>query len=101
MQSLRGLSIVARRATAINDHLVFRSIGANLNRRPFGTAPALLSEVTGKMKYPGGCYCTKIRYEISLDDADKEARTSLCHCGNCKVRGLSSVPPSKCNAYKA
>ncbi|KAK5941384.1 hypothetical protein PMZ80_006662 [Knufia obscura] len=36
------------------------------------------------MKFPGGCYCTKIRYEISLDDADKDARTSICHCGNCK-----------------
>lgn len=35
------------------------------------------------MKYPGGCYCRKIRYEVELDNPD-EARTSLCHCGNCK-----------------
>ncbi|KAJ8994594.1 hypothetical protein HRR80_001306 [Exophiala dermatitidis] len=35
------------------------------------------------MKFPGGCYCGKIRYEIDLDDKD-QARTSLCHCRNCK-----------------
>ena len=34
--------------------------------------------------YPGGCYCRAIRYEVELEDADK-ARTSLCHCKNCKV----------------
>ncbi|EXJ74121.1 uncharacterized protein A1O5_02415 [Cladophialophora psammophila CBS 110553] len=33
---------------------------------------------------PGGCYCGRIRYEITLHDPDKEARTSICHCGNCK-----------------
>ncbi|OAL37480.1 hypothetical protein AYO20_03329 [Fonsecaea nubica] len=33
---------------------------------------------------PGGCYCGKIRYEIRLDDPAQDARTSLCHCGNCK-----------------
>jgi len=31
----------------------------------------------------GGCYCGKVRYELSLASKD-EARTSLCHCGNCK-----------------
>lgn len=36
------------------------------------------------MKFPGGCYCNKIRYEIELEDAGK-ARTSICHCKNCKV----------------
>ncbi|GAA5894864.1 hypothetical protein JCM5296_007601 [Sporobolomyces johnsonii] len=34
-------------------------------------------------EYYGGCYCGAIRYEISLNSPD-EARTSLCHCGNCK-----------------
>ncbi|KAI8630623.1 Mss4-like protein [Xylariaceae sp. FL1651] len=33
---------------------------------------------------PGGCYCGAIRYTISLDDPASEARTSICHCGNCK-----------------
>ncbi|KAI1182168.1 Mss4-like protein [Nemania serpens] len=33
---------------------------------------------------PGGCYCAKIRYQITLDDPASQARTSLCHCGNCK-----------------
>lgn len=36
------------------------------------------------MIYPGSCYCNKIRYEIDLEDPD-QARTSLCHCRNCKV----------------
>ncbi|KAI0550683.1 Mss4-like protein, partial [Xylaria curta] len=33
---------------------------------------------------PGGCYCGAIRYTITLDDPDSQARTSICHCGNCK-----------------
>ncbi|KIW65630.1 hypothetical protein PV04_07872 [Phialophora macrospora] len=33
---------------------------------------------------PGGCYCRRIRYEITLDKPDEQARTSICHCGNCK-----------------
>ncbi|KAI0161863.1 Mss4-like protein [Hypoxylon sp. FL1284] len=33
---------------------------------------------------PGGCYCGAIRYTITLSDPDSEARTSICHCGNCK-----------------
>ncbi|KZT24638.1 hypothetical protein NEOLEDRAFT_1134670 [Neolentinus lepideus HHB14362 ss-1] len=31
----------------------------------------------------GGCYCGNIRYEINLTSPD-EARTSICHCKNCK-----------------
>ncbi|TFK46200.1 hypothetical protein OE88DRAFT_1668068 [Heliocybe sulcata] len=31
----------------------------------------------------GGCYCGTIRYEIKLESPD-EARTSICHCKNCK-----------------
>jgi len=35
------------------------------------------------MLFPGGCYCMKVRYAIQLADPD-EARTSICHCPNCK-----------------
>ncbi|KAI0061097.1 DUF636 domain protein [Artomyces pyxidatus] len=33
--------------------------------------------------YTGGCYCGDVRYEINLGSPD-DARTSICHCGNCK-----------------
>ncbi|OTA78791.1 hypothetical protein M434DRAFT_402187 [Hypoxylon sp. CO27-5] len=33
---------------------------------------------------PGGCYCGSIRYVINLEDPETQARTSICHCGNCK-----------------
>ncbi|KZT10102.1 uncharacterized protein LAESUDRAFT_722256 [Laetiporus sulphureus 93-53] len=33
--------------------------------------------------YTGGCYCGNIRYRLNLSSAD-EARTSICHCRNCK-----------------
>ncbi|RYP11818.1 hypothetical protein DL765_007584 [Monosporascus sp. GIB2] len=33
---------------------------------------------------PGGCYCGAVRYTITLDDPHSQARTSICHCGNCK-----------------
>ncbi|KAI0398487.1 Mss4-like protein [Xylariaceae sp. FL0594] len=33
---------------------------------------------------PGGCYCGAIRYTIDLSSPEAEARTSICHCGNCK-----------------
>ncbi|QKX64699.1 uncharacterized protein TRUGW13939_11875 [Talaromyces rugulosus] len=31
----------------------------------------------------GSCYCDQIKYELILNSA-KDARTSLCHCHNCK-----------------
>jgi hypothetical protein len=31
----------------------------------------------------GSCYCAQIKYELILNSA-KDARTSLCHCHNCK-----------------
>src|SRR5579859_8009960 len=43
----------------------------------------LFKIIVGKMKIQGGCYCTAIRYEITLDSPD-EARMSICHCPNCK-----------------
>ncbi|KAH8803663.1 Mss4-like protein [Xylogone sp. PMI_703] len=33
--------------------------------------------------YTGSCYCHKVQYEIDLSSPD-DARTSLCHCSNCK-----------------
>jgi hypothetical protein len=36
-----------------------------------------------KLVLGGGCYCGRLRYELVLGSKD-EARTSLCHCGNCK-----------------
>lgn len=85
MQSDSDNSKAVRRAAAISDHLIFWNTRSNFNRRAAGSSESDISEVTGKMIYPGGCYCAKVRYEISLDNGDKDARTSLCHCGNCKV----------------
>ncbi|KAG2002130.1 hypothetical protein GB937_009710 [Aspergillus fischeri] len=42
-------------------------------------------------QYTGSCYCRNIKYEISLDSPD-DARTSLCHCSNCKVSLASTIP---------
>ena len=33
---------------------------------------------------PGSCYCGAVRYTITLEDPENQARTSICHCGNCK-----------------
>ncbi|KAJ7663953.1 DUF636 domain protein [Mycena polygramma] len=33
--------------------------------------------------YTGSCYCRTIEYAITLSSPD-DARTSLCHCNNCK-----------------
>ncbi|KAJ5160920.1 uncharacterized protein N7482_007924 [Penicillium canariense] len=33
--------------------------------------------------YSGSCVCRRIEYELRLDSPD-DARTSLCHCRNCK-----------------
>ncbi|KAI0014254.1 Mss4-like protein [Xylariaceae sp. FL0662B] len=33
---------------------------------------------------PGGCYCGAVRYTITLNDPESEARTSICHCRSCK-----------------
>lgn len=34
-------------------------------------------------KYTGSCYCGAITYVVNIDSPD-DARTSLCHCKNCK-----------------
>ncbi|KAJ5585601.1 uncharacterized protein N7459_005401 [Penicillium hispanicum] len=33
--------------------------------------------------YTGSCICHRLEYELRLNSSD-EARTSLCHCRNCK-----------------
>lgn len=37
--------------------------------------------------YTGSCYCRNVQYELTLNSPD-EARTSICHCKNCKVSFL-------------
>jgi Uncharacterized conserved protein len=49
------------------------------------TTPLFSSFSAFKMPtYTGSCYCRAIEYELELSSPD-EARTSLCHCRNCKV----------------
>jgi hypothetical protein len=42
------------------------------------------SSYLAKMLSTGSCYCRAITYEVSLNSAD-DARTSICHCKNCKA----------------
>lgn len=51
------------------------------------SAPLPLSRYASTMVYKGACYCKAVKYEIDISSPD-EARTSLCHCKNCKVRSL-------------
>lgn len=55
--------------------------------RPFSTFPG-----SNMPKYTGSCYCRAIEYELELSSPD-EARTSLCHCRNCKVRMSLACSP--------
>ncbi|KAL4772936.1 Mss4-like protein [Aspergillus nidulans var. acristatus] len=43
----------------------------------------LLSLVRTMPSYTGSCTCRKIQYDLTLSSPD-DARTSLCHCKNCK-----------------
>lgn len=36
------------------------------------------------MKLAGSCFCHRLTYELEVESPD-DARTSLCHCKNCKV----------------
>jgi len=40
------------------------------------------------MHYTQSCYCRAIKYEFDVSPDD--ARTSLCHCNNCKVLTVKS-----------
>ncbi|KDQ62595.1 hypothetical protein JAAARDRAFT_121493 [Jaapia argillacea MUCL 33604] len=51
------------------------------------------------MIYNGGCYCGEVRYQLDLSSPD-EARTSVCHCKNCKklfgsAFGITAKVPRK------
>lgn len=55
------------------------------------------------MVYTGACYCKAIQYQINIASPD-EARTSLCHCHNCKrffgtAFGLTTKIPVKAFSY--
>ncbi|KAL8823882.1 MAG: hypothetical protein Q9191_005476 [Dirinaria sp. TL-2023a] len=55
------------------------------------------------MVYKGGCYCGGLKYEIDIPSKD-DARTSLCHCKNCKkffgtAFGLTTKIPVKSFSY--
>ncbi|KAH6880843.1 DUF636 domain-containing protein [Coprinopsis sp. MPI-PUGE-AT-0042] len=42
---------------------------------------------TGKpypTKFPGSCYCHEIEFTVELNAPEKEARTSICYCQNCR-----------------
>lgn len=74
-----------RPAAALNklqtpNHTVRASI------RAFSTSRAFAMPV-----YKGGCYCGELKYTVDVSPDD--ARTSLCHCKNCKV---SSLWPTIC-----
>ncbi|TFY77086.1 hypothetical protein EWM64_g6928 [Hericium alpestre] len=55
------------------------------------------------MKYTGSCYCRAITYEIDLASPD-DARTSVCHCFNCKKftgteNGITAKIPRRAFTY--
>ncbi|WWD09723.1 hypothetical protein V865_007851 [Kwoniella europaea PYCC6329] len=51
----------------------------------------------------GSCFCRSLEYKITLNSVD-DARTTLCHCGNCKKAfgtnyGLTSKIPKSAFQY--
>jgi hypothetical protein len=51
----------------------------------------------------GSCFCRDVKYRLHLNSTD-DARTSLCHCSNCKKAfggafGLTSKVPLKAFSY--
>ena len=41
------------------------------------------TDIKQSLKLAGTCYCKSLTYQLNLDDK-KDARTTLCHCENCK-----------------
>ncbi|KAI4100648.1 MAG: hypothetical protein L6R37_005360 [Teloschistes peruensis] len=57
------------------------------------------------MVYKGACYCKALAYEIDIPSPE-EARTSFCHCKNCKAGprtafGWTTKIPVKVFSYTA
>ncbi|KAJ6073353.1 hypothetical protein PENARI_c018G05301 [Penicillium arizonense] len=57
------------------------------------------------MLLTGSCFCHNIEYELELESAD-DARTSVCHCRNCKKAfgtnyGLTAKVPKDAFHLKA
>jgi len=57
------------------------------------------------MIYTGSCYCGELKYELDLASPD-DARTSICHCKNCRkwtgsAFGITSKIPKKAFKYTA
>lgn len=71
----------------IFSHFVFHpthtAIGHNFSY-PSSHITRIQQHYHATMKLTGSCYCRNIKYELNLNSAD-DARTSLCHCKNCKV----------------
>ncbi|KAI1801070.1 Mss4-like protein [Daldinia bambusicola] len=59
-----------------------------LGLQHFHTTPISSNKTSVKTRnmspLPGGCYCGLIKYTVTLEDPESQARTSICHCGNCK-----------------
>lgn len=71
------------RLAALSRHLPRQTLRANPSSPLLFTSTSL-SQLTRKMTtLTGSCYCKNIQYEVSLNSPD-DARTSLCHCRNCK-----------------
>lgn len=91
LKSLRNCKILPYKtitpSTSYFTSTCLESVGRHFNIAHQPTTPyRLLSHSTHhKMKFPGSCYCHAIKYEIDLESKD-DARTSICHCKNCKVR---------------
>ena len=69
------------RLAAFPKHLSRPSRRANPIRLFTSSSPSQLARKMTTLT--GSCYCRNITYKVSLNSRD-DARTSLCHCRNCK-----------------
>lgn len=72
------------RLAALSRHLPRQPLRTNPASHLLSRSASPLSQLIRKMTIlTGSCYCKNIKYELSLNSPD-DARTSLCHCRNCK-----------------